>query len=191
MLQFLSLFTVVESKFQWTETAVLCCKTQRLRGRYTSERSSDVVLAWNTCLLHLALPSRFWTMMSSYSSHHFLFPQNFRAGSKLNFWEPQCGLDEPWYTLLLKLRTVSQKTRGILKARSDVITVESFAGDGAYCCRFQYGIKSTQNSEERILICISGFCCPSPIIPLFPHLQVRRHKWRPGVRAWKCTRVSH
>lgn len=75
MLQFPSLFTVVESKFQWTETAVLCCKTRRLRGRYTSERSSDVVLVWNTCLLHLALPCRFWTMMSSYSSHHFLFPQ--------------------------------------------------------------------------------------------------------------------
>lgn len=59
MLQFLSLFTAVESKFQWNETAVLCCKTQRLRGRYTSERSSDVVHMWNTCLLHLALPSRF------------------------------------------------------------------------------------------------------------------------------------
>lgn len=59
MLQFPSLFTVVESKFQWTETAVLCCKTRRLRGRYTSERSSDVVLVWNTCLLHLALPCRF------------------------------------------------------------------------------------------------------------------------------------
>lgn len=59
MLQFLSLFTVVESKFQWNETAVLRCKTQRLRGRSTSERSSDVVLVWNTCLLHLALPSCF------------------------------------------------------------------------------------------------------------------------------------
>lgn len=168
----------------------------------TSSRSLHfgTQLRRGSCLEHMLTPSG--PALSYLNNDVIIFVSplplspEFLSRVKVEFWGTTIfGLDEAWYTLLLMLRTVSQMTRRILKARPDVITVESFAGDGAYCCRFQCGIKSTENSEEKILIWISGFWYPPPflhviIIPLFPHLQVRRHKWRPGVRAWKCSSVS-
>lgn len=165
-------------------TGSTVCKTCRRWGRYSLEGSSDEVLASNTCLFHLGLPSRFWTMMSSYSSHGVLFPQSFWTGSKIFVRLSMGWMNHNTHFCFCSAQTVSQMTARLLKVRPEIITVKNCAGDWTYSCRFECRtIHPGIRGEDSHLH--SWVLVPSPM-SLSSHCSLnRRYGSTNGVLVWK------
>lgn len=165
-------------------TGSAVCKPCRRWGRHSLEGSSDEVLASNTCLFHLGLPSRFWTMMSSYSSHGFLFPQSSWTGSKIFVRLNMGWMNHNTHFSFCSTQAVSQMTARLLKVRPEIITVKNCAGDWTYSCRFECrtihaGIRGkASHLHPWVLV-------PSPM-SLSSHCSLnRRYRSTNGVLVWK------